>query len=325
MLPKVSVIMSVYNERRYLMDSIQSILNQTFQDFEFIIIDDCSEDVDPSVRAVLNSFTDKRIKLIRNGGNIGLTKSLNKGLFASSGEYIARQDADDVSELVRLQHQVNYLDRHPEIGVLGTSTTIINEIGDEIDEWDAAPNPMESLKVRNGLTHGSVMFRRAIMEDVGKYDENFRYSQDYEYWLRISKKYQIRNLPSRLYRSRVHYEMTSFSRIEAQARYVILAQRKAKFGLDACLGNPMTQEEKIRYHTMLAYSYIQLNLMNEAEEQISKILKLDPTNPENLIRALAYILNGRDGIIYIQNTYRKFRKEFQSRKQFVQNILSRQM
>jgi len=323
-MPKVSVIMSVYNERRYLIDSIQSILNQTFQDFEFIIIDDYSEDVDPSVRAVINSFTtDARIKLIRNGANIGLTKSLNKGLFASSGEYIARQDADDVSERVRLQHQVRYLDNHPEIGVLGTSTTIINEIGDEIDEWEAAPNPMESLKVRNGLTHGSVMFRRTVMEDVGKYDENFRYAQDYEYWLRISKKYQIRNLPSRLYQSRVHYEMISFARTEAQARYVILAQRKATLGLDAMSGQ-WSREEKIRFHTILAYSFTQMNLMNEVNHQMEAIFQLDPLNIENLIRKIAYILNGRAGIIYTQNTYRKLRKEFQSRKQFVQNFLNRQ-
>ncbi len=315
-MPKVSVVMSVFNnDRRHLMDSIQSILNQTFKDLEFIIINDCSEDIDPYVRAVLNSFKDNRIKLITNGRNIGITGSLNKGLLVSSGEYIARQDADDVSELARLQTQIDYLDRYPEIGVIGTGTTIINGIGEKIDKWDSAPNPMESLKVRNSLIHGSVMFRRTVMDDVGKYDEQFKYAQDYEYWLRISKKHQIRNLPDRLYQYRIHNERISSAKTEEQARYIILAQRKAaqRPGTIMDINKEMTRGEKICYHSILVYNYIQRYAFTEANTQINMIFKLDPLNIENLIRKLAYILKGGDGIIYIQNMYRKPRKEIPSR------------
>ena len=297
--------MSVYNEKKYLLDAINSILNQTFKDFEFIIIDDGSEE---SIHKVLTTFTDDRIKLLTSEKNMGLTASLNKGLFWSSGEYIARQDADDVSELVRLQHQVSYLNKHPEIGVLGTSTTIINERGDEVDEWEADPNPMESLKTGNRLTHGSVMFRRSIMEDIGKYDYHFKYAQDYEYWLRISKKYQIRNLQNRLYHTRLHGEMLGVTKTEEQAQFVIRAQR-----MDGLMGDyphelQMTKNEKIRYHNMLVYSYVQANRMLEAKHEFREIFKLDPLNIDNLIRIIAYTINGRAGILSAQNTYRKLRK-----------------
>lgn len=306
-MPKVSVVMSVFNEKEaYLLDAINSILNQTFTDFEFIIIDDGSEE---SVHKVLTTFTDDRIKLITNEENTGLTASLNKGLFWASGEYIARQDADDVSERVRFQHQVAYLDRHTEIGVLGTSTTIIDDIGDEIDEWDADPNPMESLKTGNRLTHGSVMLRRSIMEDIGKYDYHFKYAQDYEYWLRISKKYQIRNLPNRLYQSRFHDGMLSITKIKEQAQFVIRAQRMRGTRGDYPSELLMTRDEKIRYYNMLAYSYVQANQMKEAEGIFWELLKLNPTNIENLIRIIANYTKGRDGIIKAQNTYRKLRKQ----------------
>lgn len=304
-VPKVSVIMSVYNEKKYLLDAIRSILNQKFTDFEFIIIDDGSEF---PVHRLITTFTDRRIKLITNEKNIGLTASLNKGLLVASGDYIARQDADDVSNETRLYHQVSYLDRHPEIGLIGTSCTIINEIGNKINDWDAVTNPMELLKTGNRLTHGSVMFRRSIVKDIGNYDERFKSAQDYEYWLRISKKYQIRNLPIKLYQTRTHNGMISATNIKEQARFVIFAQRISggnnEFPHEFC----MTRNEKVRYHSMLAYSYVQDGKMGSATDEFGTIFKLDPLNVENLIRIIAYIFKGRDGIIYIQNIYRKIRR-----------------
>lgn len=297
--------MSVYNEKKYLLEAINSIMNQTFKDFEFIIIDDGSEEY---VHTLINSIHDNRIKLIINEKNMGLTASLNKGLFWASGEYIARQDSDDVSERTRLQYQVDYLDRHPEIGVLGTSTTIINEIGDAIDEWEAAPNPMSALKTGNRLTHGSVMFRRSIMEDLGKYDYHFKYAQDYEYWLRISKKYQIRNIPNKLYQSRFHDKMISITKIKEQARFVICAQRMEGLRGEYPYDLQMTKDEKIRYHNTLVYGYVQANKMLGIEQEFWEIFKLNPVNIDNLVRIIAYIVSGRDGIIAAQNAYRKLRK-----------------
>ena len=122
--PKVTVLMSVYNGERYLHESIESILNQTFKDFGFLIINDGSTDNTPKI---LKSYKDQRIKIISNKNNLGLTKSLNKGIKLAKGEYIARQDVDDVSLSERLEKQVKFLNSYPSYAAVGTFTKIINE------------------------------------------------------------------------------------------------------------------------------------------------------------------------------------------------------
>jgi radical SAM superfamily enzyme YgiQ (UPF0313 family) len=203
--PKVSVIMSVYNGERFLRESIDSILNQTFRDFEFIIINDGSTD---RTGEILDSYSDERIKIF-NQSNQGLTKSLNKALRLARGEYIARQDADDISEPNRLEVQVAYLESHPDIGLVGSFAKVINEQGDftgnELIVPDFSEEIFELLPSRNCLLHGSVMFKRDIIDLVGNYNENFPYAQDYEFWIRISQKFKVANIPKYLYRFRIHH------------------------------------------------------------------------------------------------------------------------
>ena len=122
--PKVAVLMSVYNGEKYLREAINSILSQTFNDFEFLIINDGSTD---GTADILKSYTDSRIKIINNEKNIGLTKSLNKGLKIAKGEYIARQDADDISMPERLKEEVAFLEIHKDYAVVGTFVKILNE------------------------------------------------------------------------------------------------------------------------------------------------------------------------------------------------------
>ncbi len=130
-VPRVSVLMSVYNGERFLRDSVESILGQTFTDFEFLILDDGSTD---STCEILEEYANKdaRIVLVRNDRNLGLTRSLNKGLRLVRGEYLARQDADDISLPKRLEMQVKFLDAHPEVGVVGSALEIIDENGNTI-------------------------------------------------------------------------------------------------------------------------------------------------------------------------------------------------
>ncbi len=116
--PRVNVIMAVFNGEQYLQEAIESILRQTFDNFEFVIIDDGSTD---KTVEILNRFSDERIKRLTNESNIGLTRSLNRGIRFSRGEYIVRQDADDVSLPERLAKQVAYLDAHSMVGLVGTS------------------------------------------------------------------------------------------------------------------------------------------------------------------------------------------------------------
>jgi len=115
--PKVTVLMPVYNGEKYLNEAIDSILGQTFKDFKFLIINDGSTD---GTADILKSYKDSRIKVTNNEKNIGLTKSLNKGLKMAKSEYIARMDADDISLPTRLQKQVEFMDSHPKVGVCGT-------------------------------------------------------------------------------------------------------------------------------------------------------------------------------------------------------------
>ncbi len=115
--PRVTVLMSVYNGEKYLREAIDSILNQTFKDFEFLIIDDGSTD---SSADIIRSYTDFRIRLIQNEKNIGLTRSLNKGLKLAKGEYIARMDVDDISLPIRFEKQVSFLDKYEDVKLVGS-------------------------------------------------------------------------------------------------------------------------------------------------------------------------------------------------------------
>jgi len=114
-MPEVSILMGVYNEQEYLAESISSILNQTSENFELIIIDDASKD---NFSEIVQQFDDERIRLLENKTNLGLTKSLNRGLDLAAGKYIARQDADDISEPDRLERQVAFLEDNEEIALV---------------------------------------------------------------------------------------------------------------------------------------------------------------------------------------------------------------
>jgi hypothetical protein len=200
---KVSVVMSVYNGERYLREAIDSILGQTFRDFEFIIVDDGSTD---GTWAILQSYDDPRIFLLRNEENIGLTRSLNKGLAVVQGDYIARMDADDISWPERLEKQVAYLDVHPEVGLIGTSVEIIGERGERLAVLRRPMDPTFitwSLLFDNCLVHSTVMYRRSLVEKLGGYNPS-RYAQDYGLWSRMSFETQVAKLPEVLVSWRRH-------------------------------------------------------------------------------------------------------------------------
>ncbi len=202
MTPKVSVVMSVYNGERYLRQAIDSILGQTCTDFEFIIIDDGST---YGTADIISSCGDPRVRPIKNAENLGLTRSLNIGLDAASGEYVARMDSDDVSLPERLEKQVAYMDEHPEIAASGTWAQDIDQEGNILskrrvpfgkrmnyDFWRPSP-----------LIHPSTIIRVTHLGDL-RYDSRIKYGQDYDLWLRLRKKYKIDNLPEYLLLYRVH-------------------------------------------------------------------------------------------------------------------------
>jgi hypothetical protein len=201
--PKVSVVMSVYNGEKYLREAVDSMLNQAFADFEFVVVDDGSTD---DTWAILQSYDDRRIVLLRNEENTGLTQSLNKALAVANGEFIARTDADDVSWPERLKKQVAYLDAHPEVGLLGTWVEIIGERGERLSVLRRPMDPpfiKWSLLFDNYLFHSAVMYRRSLAKKLGGYNTS-RYAQDYDLWSRMSFETQIAKLPQVLVSWRRH-------------------------------------------------------------------------------------------------------------------------
>ena len=179
--PKISVIMSVYNGEQTVSLAIESILKQTFKNFEFIIINDGSTDF---TKKILNSFNDHRIKII-NQKNLGLTKSLNKAIRLSKSSLIARQDADEISYNTRLEIQYDYFLKDSSLALLGSQAFIIDGKIREKTKKISEENLIYKLKRNNIFIHGTIMLRKNFFLDVGMYNESYRYSQDYEAWLRL--------------------------------------------------------------------------------------------------------------------------------------------
>ncbi len=204
MKPKISVIMSVYNGEKYLKEAVNSILKQTFTDFEFIIINDGSTD---NTRAILESYNDPRIFLFHQD-NIGLTKSLNKGLSFAKGDYIARMDADDISDKRRFEKQFHYLNTHPEIGVTGSNINIIDEYGkiiSKLNQLNSHKEIMSKLLSDNQLIHGTLFIRKELLKKVEYYDEKYTLAQDYDLLLRLSDITKFSNLHECLYSWRKNF------------------------------------------------------------------------------------------------------------------------
>lgn len=201
---QVSVIMPVYNAEKYLREAIESILTQTFSDFEFLILNDGSTDHSIDI---IRSYNDSRIRIHSSGVNRGLIFQLNKGLNLSRGKYIARMDADDISLPERLARQVEFLETHPEIGVLGTGVTIID--GDGNTSHTLQP-PTQHVVIKwclcfnNLITHPSVMMRRQIVGQVGGYNPDMALAEDFDLWRRLSCVTRLSNLKDLLVFYRIH-------------------------------------------------------------------------------------------------------------------------
>ena len=206
LIPKVTVLMSVFNEQTYLRAAIESILGQTFSDFEFLIIDDGSEE---PIEDIISNFKDSRIRSFRQE-NMGLARSLNKGLQLAEGNYVARMDADDVCRPDRLELQIRETAAHPQIDLLGSFFDIVDENGDLIETKEIFGDPIYRLwrlQFHNNYGHGTVILKKRSVMDAGMYDERLLYAQDYDLWSRISRKENTGIIPEVLY----HYRLVQQS------------------------------------------------------------------------------------------------------------------
>lgn len=213
--PRVTVLMPVYNAERFLVEAIDSILNQSFRHFEFLIIDDGSSD---NSVAVIESYKDPRIRFVRNDKNLGITPTLNKGIALASCELIARMDADDISHPQRLQKQFGYMKRNQQCALLSTWARVISEDKKFIRLERYRSNFYYfNLTFECWMYHPTIMFRKSAIEQVGMY--SMPYSEDYDLFWKVSTKFLIANLCEPLVDYRI--SSTSLNTVQKKAEYEI--------------------------------------------------------------------------------------------------------
>lgn len=265
----ISVVMPVYNTSvPILKEAIGSILNQTFRDFEFIIIDDGSAG---ETKAYLDGLTDPRIRLIRNETNIGITKSLNIGFRAAQGKYIARMDGDDISFPERFEKQIAFMEAHPDMIVCGTRMLCP---GQKTPPPHSSIEKMENYRIRMlfrnpGPFHSTAFFdREMLIKHHILYDEQLVYAQDYGMWMTVSEYGRIANLPEVLQYIRKHPEQISNKHRDQQIRCDQMTQKKL---LSRLLDHVTDEELQLHYYCSTGY-YKEATMTPQAAKWYRRLL-----------------------------------------------------
>jgi glycosyltransferase involved in cell wall biosynthesis len=227
--PLVSVIMPNYNNEKYLAEAIESILNQTYRNFEFVIIDDCSTD---NSWNIIQEYAkkDNRIKAFKNEENLKIVKTRNKGfgLMSPASKYIAIFDSDDISMPERFEKQIKFLEKNPDYGAVGSHTFIIDEnseiIGKRKYETDFKKIIKNIIK-KSPVAQPSVMIKKSVLNEVGPYNEKYTRCQDYELWFRIAKDYKIGNLDESLIKYRVSKTQGKTTNLKETLKFTLDIQR----------------------------------------------------------------------------------------------------
>ncbi len=208
--PSISVLLCVYNGERYIEDSLNSILQQTFTDIECVVINDGSTD---RTQKILEEYErrDARIRLVHQK-NMGLTKALNVGLQHCHGIWIARQDADDISMPERFAKQMAFVQENPHVGLLGTACALMDAQGvvyerQEVPLFITHEDLCSELNLRNPFVHTSMFFRHDLVKTLGGYSEIYPAAEDYELWFRMSKVTKLAQLAEKLVQRRISSDM----------------------------------------------------------------------------------------------------------------------
>ncbi|WP_130860462.1 glycosyltransferase [Gracilibacillus phocaeensis] len=230
MSQNITVLMSVYNDEKYLAESIESVLNQTFEDFEFLIIDDASTDNTSKIIADYEK-RDSRIRVISNKENKGLSYNLAEGINIAKTELIARMDADDISKVNRLEKQYNYIKENTDTDIVGSFVTDINEDGQELELRKVPVTHEEIAKLiwTCPFIHPTVLFKKEAIQKAGSYDRKLRRRQDYDLWFRCQEiGLRFANLSESLLLYRVTDEYFKKNNIKVQFQQAKMGFKGAK-------------------------------------------------------------------------------------------------
>ncbi len=262
MQPLVSVIFPVYNSELYLKDSIESILNQSYQNFEFILINDGSTD---NSEKIILSYNDKRIVFINNKSNLGLIHGLNEGIKVSKGDYIIRMDADDISLPKRIEKQINYLEENKNVGVCGCDYIIFGDKSEqEYKAFKEHDKILTWMLFNSSIIHPSLAIRTSVLKSLPVYyDTNYKHAEDYELWSRLIFKCNFSSVTETLFKYRSHSTQTS---VQHRTLQIKNADNVRQSVLKRS-GFSFTSDE-LRVHCLLGSSQIitslnDLNILNE--------------------------------------------------------------
>jgi glycosyltransferase involved in cell wall biosynthesis len=265
--PVVSVLMPVYNGAEYLKYSIESILSQTFKNFEFLIIDDCSSD---SSIEIIKSYKDDRIKLIQNEKNLGQSKTMNKGIDIAQGKYIARFDQDDISHNDRLDYQVDFLDKNNNVIIVGSNAKIIDKDGNHIYTTSLE---CENLNIKAKLPyispfiHPSIMLRKSSLRIAGCYLD-IPIIQDLLLFIRMSELGEFSNIETPLINYRLspsaatRRDINTNKRLEEALKYFIVNRKitqKHKINIESSIKKSDPMNKLYNYYILISKKYLFIN------------------------------------------------------------------
>lgn len=227
--PLVSIVMSTYNDSRFLKETLNGVLKQTFKDWEFIVINDVSSDNTDEILRMYQK-KDKRIIYIKNHKNAGLTKNLNKGIDLSRGDFIARVDGDDYwTDKTKLQVQVDFMLHNPKCGIVGCFAYAIDARGKRLFEivYPTDDKDIRKIMLRHGpFVHSSVLIRKRILIKIGKYNNKHTYSEDYDLYLNLGTTSEFHNIPKFMVNYRINPFGISVTKYSAQHNEVIKIIKK---------------------------------------------------------------------------------------------------
>lgn len=303
--PLISVVMPAYNAQQHLAEAMQSVLAQTYENFEVILIDDGSSD---NTLEIARSFADPRIKIVKNETNLGLVNTLNKALSFCKGDYIARMDADDICVPDRFGLQVEFLQQHADVGVVGGAIRFFDNIATPYTfQFPTAHDDIRvALMFYCPLAHPALMFRRSVYDERKLvYTNEFPHAEDYWLWSRFTQEVRSANLPNLLLHYRLHKKQVSTS----ESNHQYLASRAVRGWMFSQAGVDLDPRDSELHESLILERYAATpKYLNDIAQWFAKLEAANAVSGFWDGRALHDLLTGRFRKVLTETGLQSYRR-----------------